>query len=141
MKLRCTFAAVIASRLFEVGATYLAEKRKGSSIGAIDVVAGYKSADGVKKSVVLGAFEDEKTGDIHIQTEQGIAATFTRNVKSRFVTKEKQIKAKFDGTGQIDKRRFRRVCRQYLKLQRVNPAFTCPESHRQMQKLARFHRR
>lgn len=141
MKLRCTFVSSMANRLFAVGSTYLAERREGSLINAIDVVAGYRSASGVQESVVLGAFEDEETGFIHIQTEQGIAATFTRNVKSRFVTKEKHIEAKLDGVGKIDKRRFRRVCRQYMKIRRVNPAFTCPESHGHMQRLARFHRR
>lgn len=140
MKLRCTFVGVVASRLFAVGSTYLAEKRKGSRIGALDIVAGYKNAVGENKSVVLGAFEDKETGDIHIQTDDGIAATFTRS-KKRLTTKERRVKYKVDGVGRVDKRRYRRICRQYSKLKRINPGFYCPISDAYMQKKARYHRR
>lgn len=144
MKLRCLFVSTslysaVASRMFDIGSEYLGARRKGSSIDAFDIVVEDPVFKG--KTFVLTGYENKETGNVDILTEAGVIASFTKPKQSRLVKSEKRVPHKADGTGQTDKRRFRRVCRQYCKLRFINPAFTCPESHRQMQKLARFHRR
>lgn len=143
MKLRCLFVSTslysaVAARLFDIGAEYLARPRPGSQIEAVDIITKNQAREG---NIVLTGFVNEYTGNVDIVAGGGIVATFTSPKASRLAKSEKRVPHKADGTGQTDKRRFRRVCRQYCKLRFINPAFTCPESHRQMQKLARFHRR
>lgn len=141
MKLRCTFSTGIASRIFAIGSIYLAKSREGSSINAVDVVGSYHNHEGDIKAVALGGFEDPVTGDIEIHTADGVVAVFAPAPSPRFTTTEKRIAVKLDGTGQIDKRRYRRVCRQYSKLKRINAGYYCPISDAHMKKIARFHRR
>lgn len=143
MKLRCLFVSqsiysAVATTFFNIGADYLGARRKGSSIDAFDIVVEDPVFKG--ETFTLTGYENKETGSIDIVTDKGVIASFTTSHK-RFTKTEKRVIVKLDGVGRPDKRRARRVARQYAKLESINPGYFCPGSAEVFKRHARFHRR
>lgn len=142
MKLRCTFLEPAFSsalaEFYTIGKTYAASIKPGSKVGAVLVVTN-EGNEGEK----LAAVPSRSGFEVQIKNQMPIAKfdiVGKRTVK--LVKAEKRVALKFDGVGKPDKRRFRRVCRQYRKLKFINPGFYYDlESDRHMANLARYHRR
>lgn len=142
MKLRCTFLepafAKALAEFYTIGKTYAASIKPGSKVGAVLV----ESNEG-NEGEQLAAVPSRAGFEVQIKNQMPIAkfeVVGKRTVK--LVKTEKSVTLKLDGVGKSDKRRFRRVCRQYRKLKFINPGFYYDlESDRHMANLARYHRR
>ena len=123
MKLRCTFLepafAKALAEFYTIGKTYAASIKPGSKVGAV-LVESNEGSEGEQ----LAAVPSRAGFEVQIKNQMPIAkfeVVGKRTVK--LVKAEKRVALKFDGVGQPDKRRFRRVCRQYRKLKFINPGF------------------
>lgn len=132
MKLRCTKINPCASEWFkkdfQVGKVYEAEHGRDIYTGTVDVIGDH---DGIAWCTI------QKGSKFNLSIGSGPAVTF-EVVKGprRLVVTEKRV------TGVLnDKRKFRRMCRQYGKLRFTDPGMFCFIAFAAMKKNARNYQR
>ena len=132
MKLRCVKIhpglAVLFNAYFQVGQVYEAKRRTDRHLNEADVIDGYEG---------LSWYAVQKGSKYNLNLASGPAVTFVL-VKGprRLVVTEKRV------TGVLnDKRKFRRMCRQYGKLRFTEPGIFCFIAFAAMKKNARNHQR
>lgn len=134
MKLRCTavselFKVLVDAGCFMVGGAI--HDAKVSYSGGIRVVSLVGNDKPGSRWVAV------QEGDNYvIKSTYGDIATFKRvDKKSKFAKVEKRV------DNCKDKRRYRRLCRQYDKVKFTDPAFYCPIAAKRMLNIARNHKR
>lgn len=132
MKLRCTHLNAAYSHclgnLFSVGAIFTA-----SAHTLFDAVLEIVDADGGK-----WACSKTESGNVTIKATSGDIASFVPAGKAVRLNKaETAVKAKYRRNGRLDKRRKRRMYRQYEKLRFTFPQIYSFESGRLFKRLAR----
>lgn len=132
MKLRCVKIhpglEMLFNGYFQVGQVYEAKRRHNRHLNVADVIDGYKG---------LSWYAVQKGSKYNLNLASGPAVTFVL-VKGprRLVVTEKRV------TGVLnDKRKFRRMCRQYGKLRFTEPGMFCFIAFAAMKKNARNHQR
>lgn len=145
MKLTCTYInpqfAAALSLAFTLGREYCATEKPGSLINAVNVMGEHYCGGTFGYSWIARPKPGAKGVYVVCVGNDEIVCEFTRFKRMPLPKTEKRVHAKLDGAGKIDKRRYRRVCRQYCKLKDVNASYYCPISHQHMKRIARFHRR
>ncbi len=132
MKLRCVKIhpglALLFNDYFHVGQVYEAKRRPNRFLNVADVTDGYNG---------LSWYAVQKGSKFNLNLASGPAVTFVV-VKGprRLVVTERRV------TGVLnDKRKFRRMCRQYGKLRFTEPGMFCFIAFAAMKKNARNHQR
>lgn len=113
---------------FQVGQVYEAKRRHNRHLNVADVIDGYNG---------LSWYAVQKGSKYNLNLASGPAVTFVL-VKGprRLVVTEKRV------TGVLnDKRKFRRMCRQYGKLRFTDPGMFCFIAFAAMKKNARNYQR
>lgn len=134
MKLQCTsvnelFNVLVDAGCFMAGGSiHNAEAIHGGAVRAVNIFGNDKPGS---HWVAL------QEGDKYvIKSTYGDIATFKRvDKKPKFAKVEKRV------DNYEDKRRYRRVCRQYDKVKFTDPAFYCPIAAKRMLNIARNHKR
>ncbi|MES1707711.1 hypothetical protein [Escherichia coli] len=132
MKLRCVKINAnwepMIKDYFQVDQVYEAKRRPSRHLNVADVIDGYNG---------LSWYAVQKGSKFNLNLASGPAVTFVL-VKGprRLVVTEKRV------TGVLnDKRKFRRMCRQYGKLRFTEPGMFCFIAFAAMKKNARNHQR
>lgn len=145
MKLTCTYInpqfAAALSLAFTLGREYYGTAKPGSLINSVNVMGEHYGGGTFGYSWSAQPKQGARGVYVVCVGNDEIVCEFTRFKRMPLPKTEKSVAAKLDGVGKIDKRRYRRVCRQYCKLIHIKPAYTCDESHGHMKRIARFHRR
>ena len=131
MKLRCIKINPEMAKLFkdyfQVGQVYDANRRRNRYLSVADVKDG---GEGMKWCAV------QKASKYNLHLASGVAVTFELfEGPRRLVVTEKKVD-RVD-----DKRRHRRLCRQYGKLRFTEPGMFCFIAWRAMKDIARNHKR
>lgn len=132
MKLRCVKIhpglAMLFNDYFQVGQVYEAKRRPNRHLNVADVIDGYNG---------LSWYAVQKGSKYNLNLASGPAVTFLL-VKGprRLVVTEKRVTNVLN-----DKRKFRRMCRQYGKLRFTEPGMFCFIAFAAMKKNARNHQR
>lgn len=131
MKLRCIKInpelASLFKDCFQVGQVYEAKRRPNRYLNVADVKDG---------GCGLSWYAVQKASKYTLSLASGVAVTFELfEGKRRLVVTEKKV----DRVG--DKRRHRRICRQYGKLRFTEPGMFCFIAWRAMKDIARNHKR
>lgn len=132
MKLRCikiqAHLALLFKGYFQVGQVYEAKQGRNIYIGTVDVIDGNKG---------LSWCAIQKGSKYNLNLASGPAVTFEL-VKGprRLVVTEKRVTNVLN-----DKRKLRRMCRQYGKLRFTEPGMFCFIAFAAMKKNARNHQR
>lgn len=132
MKLRCVKIhpglALLFNDYFHVGQVYEAKRRPNRFLNVADVTDGYKG---------LSWCAVQKGSKFNLNLASGPAVTFVVvKVPRRLVVTEKRVTNVLN-----DKRKFRRMCRQYGKLRFTEPGMFCFIAWRAMKDIARNHKR
>lgn len=113
---------------FQVGQVYEAKRRPNRHLNVADVIDGYNG---------LSWYAVQKGSKYNLNLASGPAVTFVlAKGPRRLVVTEKRVTNVLD-----DKRKFRRMCRQYGKLRFTDPWMFCFIAFAAMKKNARNHRR
>lgn len=143
MKLLCTFINPLylapMSIAFTVGEVFESIKRKGSIISAVDIASKQDSGGAIGNK--WSAVPCSNPGEYKIVASGGVTLAKFKTKPDHFSKSEKPVELKFDRVGKVDKRRYRRVCRQYRKIRFTSPASYCQISDAHMARIARYHRR
>ena len=132
MKLRCVKIhpglEMLFNDYFQVGQVYEANRRPNRHLNVSDVIDGYNG---------LSWYAVQKGSKYNLNLASGPAVTFVL-VKGprRLVVTEKRVTNVLD-----DKRKFRRMCRQYGKMRFTDPGMFCFIAFAAMKKNARNHQR
>lgn len=132
MKLRCikinADLAPLFKDYFQVGQVYEAKRRPNRHLNVADVIDDYNG---------LSWYAVQKGSKFNLNLASGPAVTFVLvKCPRRLVVTEKRVTGVFD-----DKRKFRRMCRQYGKLRFTEPGMFCFIAWRAMKNNARNHKR
>lgn len=131
MKLRCikinADLAPLFKDYFQVGQIYDAKRRPNRYLNVVDVKDGENG---------LNWYAVQEASKYNLRLVRGVAVTFELfEGQRRLVVTEKKVD-RVD-----DKRRHRRLCRQYGKLRFTEPGMFCFIAWRAMKKNARNHKR